>query len=70
MTTINTREVLFRAVRGDTRWQLGRLDGKYCWWSHTTQQNTNYKYVRTYQDILNLVEWFTNQGFEVTEVTK
>ena len=65
--TATNREVFFRAYRGDHRWQLGRLDGRYCWWSHTTRNDTNYRYVRSMDDLLSLADWFESQGFTVTD---
>ncbi len=62
------REVLFRANKGDSyRWYFGRVDGKYCWWSHTQGPKTSYRYVDTEEELLNLVEWFKSKGFSVTE---
>ena len=68
MTTTNNRVVLFRAEKhGTHRWQLGQINGRYCWWSHTTGQGANYKYVDTYEELLKLVEWFESKGFDVVE---
>ena len=66
--TSTSRVVLFRAVKGDFRWQFGQLDGRYCWWSHTTRDDANYRYVDSLSELRQLVSWYKSKGFDVTEV--
>lgn len=62
------RQVFYRCTRGESRWQLGKLDNRYCWWSHSTGQVTKYKFVDYREDLDNLADWFEAQGYEVIEL--
>ena len=67
MTTTD-KQVLFRANKGDShRWYLGLVDGRYCWWSHTVGPKSSYRFVSSKRELLNLVEWFQDRGFNVSE---
>ncbi len=66
--TTNTRQVLYRANKGENhRWYFGLVEGKYCWWSHTQGPQSSYRFVQDKQELLNIVEWFKKQGFNVSE---
>ena len=68
INTSSNRVVLFRAVKGTHRWQFGQLNGKYCWWSHTTKDDANYRYLDSLSALHKLVAWYEGKGFEITEV--
>ena len=66
--TAANRQVFYRCKRDGSCWQLGKLDNRYCWWSHSTGQVTKYKYVDSREDLDNLAYWFQEHGYEVIEL--